>query len=179
MIFTAGIAIGMERPNDTPILVQEGDPTASGERRGTRATSTAAVLGTRTATTAPAAPARPRVRPISAGYVWGRGSFLATGAANRVERFELATACGTSLVVPPMTVGANASFRFRGRLRSAGGGRYAVEVTGRWISPDAVRGKVRYSARTCRQRSVAYVARPSCQPLERCSQREDGDAVRP
>jgi len=113
------------------------------------------------------------LRPIAGGYVWGRGSFLATGAVSRVELFELATACGTSLVVPPMTVGANASFRFRGRVRTTGGGPYAVKVTGRWISRDAVRGSVRYGSETCPRRSVAYVARPSCQPLEPCAKRED------
>jgi hypothetical protein len=105
---------------------------------------------------------------------------LATGAVNRVERFELATACGTILVVPPMTVDANASFRFRGRVQAAGSGpSYAVEVTGRWISRDAVRGTVRYSSATCARRSAAYVARPSCQPLEPCAKREDVGDVRP
>jgi hypothetical protein len=97
---------------------------------------------------------------------------------SRVEVFELATACGTSLVVPPMTVAANASFRFRGRVRATGGGSYAVDVTGRWISRDAARGSVRYGSETCPRRSVAYVARPSCQPLEPCAKREEvGDGA--
>jgi len=98
------------------------------------------------------------VRPIpNGGYVFSDGRFRLSGTGRRILDFVLRTTCSGSVTLPPIQVAGTGAFTFSGRPPGASPGT-TVRVTGRFVSPAAVRGTARVTRGTCHDPARAFAA---------------------